>query len=63
VLEDYLTFRKLDEGWQEVLELYNIDLLFLTNKASLQYQSYLTKNGWNRTFEGPLASIFERKTP
>ncbi|MDX2113417.1 MAG: hypothetical protein SFW63_06775 [Alphaproteobacteria bacterium] len=63
VMEDYFRFDDGKQGWEEMLERYDVDGIIVTNgmdKARF-HDRFAFRNGWKKAFTGKTATIYVRQ--
>ncbi len=58
ILEDYLRAWRADEGWQQVLDAWNIQTVLIEPEAPLS--DVLQRNGWQRIYSDDQATVLTR---
>ncbi len=63
VMSDYIDFLTLKEGWQEILDKYRIDVIFLKNSRDFvkDYKKGLYQDKWQEVYHDDMASIYIRR--
>jgi hypothetical protein len=62
-LSDYLKFVELSDGWQQMLDDYKIDVLFVSQGRSFakDYDKGLYRDTWQESYSDDVARVFTRK--
>jgi hypothetical protein len=62
-LSDYLKFVELSDGWQQMLDDYKIDALFIINGRGFakDYDKGLYRENWQEVYKDDVARVFTRK--
>jgi hypothetical protein len=63
ILSDYIKFLYLQDGWQEMLQSYGIEVIFVYNDKNFvkEYNRGLHHEDWKLVYEDHIASVYERR--
>lgn len=59
ILKDYIDASNIEDGWENILDKYRVEILFLDKKTSLA-KALKFNNGWKNIHEDDLAVIYEK---
>lgn len=59
VIEEWIKVMRVDEGWEQVLKVYDVNLVLVETDSSLD-KELVTHPGWNHVYKDDLSVIYER---
>jgi hypothetical protein len=60
ILKDYIEIENIHDGWEKLIDQYNIQIIFL-NKKTVLARSLKFNNKWEKKYEDDIAIIYEKR--